>query len=124
MITEDYCDFETSKLLKEKGFNKACWEYYDANKKLKSFRIMKCNYDNIPYKDAYIAPTLQIAMKWLRVVHNIHIIPEITDGTQLNPRYYAVIWVTTSGESHIIELFDSYEEACRESIKYCLENLI
>lgn len=66
MITEDYVSFEVAKLLKDKGFNEECWEYYDNNKNFKSFRIIRCNYDNIPYKDAYIAPTHQMAMKWLR----------------------------------------------------------
>lgn len=123
MITEDYCDFEISKLLKEKGL-KGRGEYFYENNKIVHFIDY---WDRITPQQKYEAIealTLQQAMKWLRVVHHIHIIPEISDGTQLNPQYYAVIWVTTSGESHIIELFDSYEEACREAIKYCLENLI
>ena len=39
-ITEDYCDFETAKLLKEKGFNEPCLkEYYISSGELSSVSI-------------------------------------------------------------------------------------
>ena len=31
MITEDYCSYEVSKLLKEKGFNEPIWTRYEDN---------------------------------------------------------------------------------------------
>lgn len=53
MITEDYVSFNTAKLLKEKGFDEECQQYYGDYK--------------------YSCPTLQMAMKWLREVHNLFI---------------------------------------------------
>lgn len=82
MITEDYVSFETAKLLKEKGFDgevqpvssKNIYEPYKG-------RLI----GNIP-EHAIIAPTFQMAMKWLREVHNKIIVPgisldDITSGT-------------------------------------------
>ncbi len=117
MITEDYVSFEVAKLLKEKGFDDfACHSYYYKNGDIE---------DETRYDGDFGRPTLQMAMKWLREVHHLHIIPEISDVSRLNPQYYVVIWLTTpKRESYMLELFDSYEEAVEEGIKYCLENLI
>lgn len=61
MITEDYVSFEIAKLLKEKGFNEYCEKSYSLEGKL---------YSNFP-DDCILAPTLQMAAKWLRVFHKI-----------------------------------------------------
>lgn len=132
-MKEDYVSFEVAKLLKEKGF--------DADTEHDMWYVVEkfstgCHWNSCTYKVGDITreydekccitmPTLQMAMKWLREVHHLHIIPEISDVSRLNPQYYVVIWLTTpKRESYILELFDSYEEAVEEGIKYCLENLI
>lgn len=132
-MKEDYVSFEVAKLLKEKGF--------DADTEHDMWYVVEkfstgCHWNSCTYKVGDITreydekccitmPTLQMAMKWLREVHHLHIIPEISDVSRLNPQYYVVIWLTTpKRESYILELFDSYEEAVGEGIKYCLENLI
>ena len=137
MITEDYVSFETAKLLKEKGFPQQRMEFavttrdcsfiVNGNQKVKECAGTKFPY--YPYsklflyeEDWAVLPTLQMAMKWLRE-KDIHILFEITK-IQKNPKYYCVIWNTSTVESYIIDLFDSYEEACETAIKYCLENLI
>ena len=61
MIEEDYVSFEVAKGLKEKGFNEYCEKSYSLDGKL---------YSNFP-DDCILAPTLQMAAKWLRVVHKI-----------------------------------------------------
>ena len=69
------------------------------------------------------APTLQMAMKWLREVHKIH----ITLTVENNGNYIGYIYRTTGAN---IQGWDrrlsktSYEEAAETVIKYCLENLI
>ena len=121
MITEDYVSFEVAKLLKEKGYKGSFNGYYNNAGCVvdKPNTILK-----EPEYQYYERVSLYMAMKWLREVHHFHIIPEISDVSRLNPQYYVVIWLTTSKrESYILELFDSYEEACEEAIKYCLENL-
>lgn len=68
-------------------------------------------------------PTLQMAMKWLREIHGIDIIIEITDLVCKNRKYYCMIY-DRDNNSYILDLFNSYEQACDAAIKYCLENLI
>ena len=79
MITEDYVSFETAKLLKEKGFNWNTDKQFNLDKIVGDYNIT----DRSRYPERYLdAPTLQMAMKWLREVHNLHIQPEITAWPQ------------------------------------------
>ena len=136
MITEDYVSLEIAKLLEEKGFDgeshKHYWGY-EPGKEFLTAGLFNPEYD-------YLAPTLQMAMKWLREEHNIHIAINIcyTENPKLfHPDYYAYVNSTVTGESLIKETcplvqdnsltpkgFTSYEEACEAAIKYCLEKLI
>ena len=132
MITEDYVSFEMANLLKEKGFDTICNGYYNQEKTLQ-----KCSLCSIEdtlkspfYFDCIPAPTIQMAMKWLREVHKI--IPVVlTGGDSQNPFYY---WfrIDTAKEDKWKDAiyredekeFSTYEEACEAAIKYCLENLV
>ena len=71
MITETYISFEVAKLLKKKGFDEECYTFYeyDSGDFYREERNPCCN----SYSDDYTAPTLQMAMKWLREVHNVNI---------------------------------------------------
>lgn len=80
MITEDFVSFETAKLLKEKGFDGECFSAYNGNGKL--YKFDEEIDDNTPcWSDA---PTLQMAMKWLREEHYLFI--QVTIVPKL--RYY------------------------------------
>lgn len=119
MITEDYVSLKVAKLLKEKGFNERT---------------------NMPHIDDYqrlvcYIPTLQMAMKWLRKVHNQIIVPGIRlyDGTSGTINCYIVgIWYIPKNNGGAFcytsptpyEGYPSFEEACEAGIRYCLENLI
>jgi len=142
MILEDYVSYETAKLLKEKGFVQPeicqCKIY-----------IPKGGYE-ITEDDIY-APTQALAMKWLRVVHNLLVIPdydyECTDksycykiyklGENGKPERVPIEGVRYDmlGEPHteIVAYrdyersysdYETYEEAAEAGIRYCLENLI
>ena len=137
MITEDYVSFEIAKLLKEKGFESECHSYYypchypdgsiKYEKDMGAQRGTKTWYNvyslkTLP-KDHYLAPTLQMAMKWLREVHHIYI----------TTYYRAVlrVWQITinwfdkmGGGARTLGKYDNYEEACEAAIKYCLEKII
>ena len=116
MITEDYVSFETAKLLKKKGFNEGCSTTYTPNGFFHTH-----NYR--PLLGDIFAPTLQMAMKWLREVHNIDIFPwKIGKGVYS----CAILNSNTSQDLSSDKDFPSekYEETAEAAIKYCLENLI
>lgn len=127
-ITEDCCSFELGKLLKEKGFD---WP-------------VQCTYDEYgvvserwtEYSDNYTirhwktpCVTHQMALKWLREVHNLSVevyrtacgyigcIVAIPSGTDIKFLEY-------DGDDLPSGQYTTYEKACEAAIKYCLTNLI
>ena len=139
MITEDYVSFEVAKLLKEKGFDgdTNCYYiegsvdknlYYSPIRNNHNKRITNNEFDiQIDIDSCKIsAPTLQMAMKWLRKNHQIFIRP---NTSFLYPiKWYAEIFCygdnLKTQQDVKTEYYDSPEEACEAAIKYCLENLI
>ena len=128
MITEDYVSFETAKLLKEKGFDSEVLNYFNADTKLSTMRTAR-NWNRVEV--FHSAPTLQMAMKWLRETHNINPVPYALslgwafDVFDLSDRditgcekLYSMDLPSKS------EVYNTYEEACEAAIKYCLEKLI
>ena len=126
MITEDYVSFENAKLLKEKGFEGRMHTFYTE--------------DGAEMESAYVfpsvffpiyRPTLQMAMKWLREVHNLHC---NVDYDFVLGWYCQITSLKETVEYDYEEMkhyhpdndhdFSSAEEACEAAIKYCLENLI
>lgn len=134
MITEDYCSFELSKLLKEKGFDWMCNGYYN-----------KDDEDSEPYfgdgegadnwnnqapsvKDLWCsAPTHQMAMKFLREVHNIIIVVEPHSYNYIEEKtssYDFSMWCGDNYEHPLTTNYSTYEEAVEAALKYCLMKLI
>ena len=131
MITEDYVSFETAKLLKEKGFNEKLLTFYitDEAKKEGYFQIMAFTDDKIDNNHSdhcYLAPTLQMAIKWLREEKGIAVVPIISSVLD-NERFLWDIEITvakTNETYHQGWIYESPEQACEAAIKYCLEHLI
>ena len=122
MITEDYVSFETAKLLKGKGFDeRACNTCYKLNGKFCNNRKSMSGVDNMI---CYQAPTLQMAMKWLREKYNLEIYPYHDFSSKWWVEIIKCPNSVSEYESGKDEEFDTYEEACESAIKYCLENLI
>jgi len=133
MITEDYVNFETAKLLKEKGFDKKCRAFY-VKSKVCGIELF---YPKEPYNyndDVYpctSAPTLQMTMKWLREEKHYYI-QVMLDSWACGGHsgYYVTIQKTDSDfemmlSDAVVEVFyQTYEEACESAIKYSLENLV
>lgn len=118
MITEDYCSFELSKLLKEKGFDVElqCDSYYEETQK----QI------NIPWQTEidglYPHCTHALAMKWLRC-KEIYIEIDILGKT--NIKYGFTILKLNEGEIYSDDkVYTTYEEAVEAALKYVLEKLI
>ena len=119
MIKEDYVSFEVAKLLEEKGYEGDFDGYYNNA----GYEISRPN-PNLKNYHYYKRPSLYCAMKWLRVNYNIHI--ETRYFPMPNIYRYVIIHSPTTIEnidSHP-QYFNSYEEACEEAIKCCLEILI
>ena len=121
-ITEDYVSFEVAKLLKEKGFDTSKIDGY--------FQFVYYSDGKIDFYDddkplfVCKAVTLQMAMKWLREIHNIFIsITYENDGV-----FTANLKAPLKGVDCMVDnkhnCWFTYEEAAEASIKYCLENLI
>ena len=120
MITEDYVSYETAKLLKERGFvSDDCHTAYDENGDF--FWYGDYSKDR---KGIVDAPTLQTTMKWLREIHNLHIIIGCGYGKEL--MYFSNIkdTVTNNFLPYDTGYCSTYEETAEKAIKYCLKNLI
>ena len=137
-ITEDYVSFETARLLEEKGFSE--------NTEHKIWYVIKqfstgCHWNSCTYKvgdttreydeDCCIPmPTLQMAMKWLRAVHTIHIVIKIVMRTYGDTEYYYELYGTKNKSLCVVcdiykgETWSRSEKATEEAIKYCLKHLI
>ena len=119
-MEEDYVSLETARLLKEKGFD---WETHRSW--LASGGYAPCDITEVPVNEKNIRiPTLQMAVKWLRKVHNLFIEPyytvfgfraSVTDTKTENTVY------TQADEDGY---YASPELSCESIIRYCLENLI
>ena len=137
-IKEDYVSFEIAKLLKEKGFDGECRDYYNTDGHFYS-EDFKSNWnDNRVQIPLFSASTHQMVTKWLREVHNLFIEIqcygcEADEKAHFEYSYVISEYVkfntgicTTFGleERNAKSRFPSYEDACEAAIKYCLENLI
>lgn len=145
MIEEDYVSYETAKLLKEKEFDWPCFCTYEINDVkdvlltvVLSAPLSNSDLDNTiePHK-CYSAPTFQVAMKWLEEMHSLIItiysinIAEPLDKEEPHrfTNFYFNIATTTKSFQKDIKgyhrtAYATYEEACEEAIRYCLEKMI
>ncbi|MBO7693547.1 MAG: hypothetical protein J6T10_13025 [Methanobrevibacter sp.] len=140
MITEDYVSFEIAKLLKEKDFDKDVlvtdWWY---DEKGNAHKHQNYSYSGSPvyYKETCChAPTLQMAIKWLREVHHFHIftVPRWEDVEYISGEWekqmigyqYVILDIgdTNRKINQPITTALSPESSYEAAIKYCLENLI
>lgn len=126
MITEDYVSYEIAKLLKEKGFDEICRTAYETISN--AHEVEECSISSWGKLGQVKRPTLQMAMKWLRTIHNIDIEVQTHYVISLkpnSPRYYrGKILKSGEGVIHTIYTKYTYEKVCEAGIKYCLENLI
>lgn len=136
-IVESYCSFDVSKLLKEKGFDVKCLQFYTKPKSKmfgideefriypiqnKSKKLYKCG-EHIAGKseNVYLAPTHSLAIEWLRVNFGIWI--TITSISQESWQCH----ITKKGDNLdklYFEDFNSPQEAIEIGLKYILEELI
>lgn len=150
MITEDYVTYEVGLLLREKGFDEICEMFYCKPNEGYKNNLVKREWRNSALREDMVCtcPTVYLAMKWLREIHNIDIDIKAEVGMLQVKRYVPVVKTyhpkydeelgrdRLNQKSHstskplkgemfpVYEDFATYEEACNEAINYCLEKLI
>ena len=117
---EAYVPFKIAQMLNNKGFDDMfyeCTRWYNIdNEELFPSPVGR-------YKGCLPAPTLQMAMKWLREMHGLFIGIDYANIAGLGFTYQATILPNGGDYSYCLHK-KSYEEACEAAIKYCFENLI
>ena len=124
MITEDYVSFETAKLLKEKGFDEKCFQYWheEDNELVHSQSMHPIQNVSNPCFFGPAAPTLQMTMKWLRKKYEYVVLFDISAWGS-----YDWYYIYRGNRYHYEEMTFNYnelEDAAEAAVKYCLENLI
>ena len=138
MKEKDYVTYEVAILLKEKGYNEPCKYYfrnYDKKFMESNGLLYNKDYDNKEFDSNVVectAPSLYEAHKWLREKHDLYIDAGITgdyavdaDGNKCDEWNFWTfdIYYITKFSGHLIDchgVFDSYEEALNEGIKFNL----
>lgn len=127
-IKEAYCSFEVSKLLKEKGFDDSCLSYFWSEGIDTSYTDIPFTQKNM-YEGQILRPTHQMAMKWLREIHKIHIEIWPTYNMETEEHTGWGITVTDLSDFGGVYLSDAgsyktYEEAVEVALKTSLENFV
>lgn len=135
-IKEAYCSFDVAKLLKEKGFKEFTLEGYDIKgKELDRITpFISWNEDPLveqgfPNFKTFAKPTHQMAMRWLREVHKLHI--EIWPTYNMETEEHMGWGITVSdlsdfGGQYLGDAsgYKTYEEAVEVALKESLENFV
>ena len=136
MVREDYVSLETAMLLKEKGFDgycDLCFNFIEIPRRVVNVPSGgKVSYeDGILKEEIVLVPTLQMAIKWLRDVHDLIISVDFTIHGWLCG--IAKVFRDSSGfivninhgiDDSALPYCDEYEKSCETALKHCLENLI
>lgn len=126
-MKEVYVSYEIAKLLKEKGFDWDCEHYYKPNGEIvRTLHTESSRHINssVLYEHQCLAPTQQMACKWLIETHNIHIEPHFLRAS--GDYVYDIIHSPLElDDIHSFPtVFNTKEDAVEAALQYCLTNLI
>lgn len=132
MIHEEICTYEVCKLAKEKGFNVPTNRYYhiyddviEAQNSLEMTSDGCAVFYNSLNRCRCAAPTQSLLQRWLREEKGLHISIPLHKGGE-----YKYFWAIDSlnrkkkTDDIAYNLFDTYELALEDALKYALENLV
>lgn len=129
MIHEEICTYEVAKLAKEKGFDGLCYAGYDRKGKL----LLPNNIPNLNMRlllTDCIAPTQSLLQRWLREEKGIVVEVMCLPTTRTSSKYEYKRHLFWGSDGHYLEgeygddIFDTYELALEDVLKYALENLV
>lgn len=130
-MKENFCDYETSKMLKELGYNEVCLAWFtdraDDKTQLQQMSFeMSAYYSEDEIKNSevdeevYCAPLWQQAKQWLWEKHKMAIYPEILSG------YYYKIFkrgeIPIGGLTKYDSPIEAEIEGIKAAVKYLWEN--
>ena len=141
-MEDEIVSFETAMLLRDKGFNEPCCRFYEDGKlnEIRPYAEYKTLFvsNDFPNKKLYCdemqctAPTQSLAQRWLREIHHItfNANPHSNNGEIV----YVVTIKVISNKKHVdfnvmmdtsnkATMFDTYEDAIEEGLKYCLKTI-
>lgn len=128
MIHDEICTYEVCKLAKEKGFRERCIEhYYDDTKD--SYRSSNPQCYNFGGNTSD-APTQSLLQRWLREERGIVVEVMCLPTTRTSSKYEYKRHLFWGSDGHYLEgeygddIFDTYELALEDALKYALENLV
>lgn len=120
-MKEDYVSFKTAMLLKEKDFNEPCRAFYHTDKTL---RFQSEGW----YNEQAIAPTQALAIKWLRIKHNLNIeVGYSVEDKKWRANIYNLEYVIPIQYGVIYKvgkLFNTPEAAIEDTLIFALEKLV
>lgn len=145
MIKEDYVSFEVAKLLKDNGFDGECrMKYFEHDKQMSyhvpnpsdifDFTTNRKKLETLSKKnhcEYCLCPTLQMALKWLRLFHDIiiDVSPNLTLNDVCKGGFMAEVYqygnIVPDGEfgCNIGDDY-TYEQVVEAALLYVLKNLI
>lgn len=132
MILDEICTYEVCKLAKKKGFDWKCLNYYNRDEKLMVVKLLIIEYTNSQIDEGYItAPTQSLLQRWLREEKGVTICVDVFDDGwffdistfyKQDTGIYEVDIPYKS--SNVSPVYDTYELALEDALKYALENLV
>ena len=131
MVTENYVSFQTANRLKNRGFySEECFAFYKENGEI-GFLQTFGDITDFYSETCVIAPTLQMAMKWLFEEKNCIVIPipRMFNADGVCDEWGFSLWVDDNLEVDgekiwRNDVYGTREEAENAGIEYCLENII
>lgn len=131
-MKDELVSFDTAKLTKEKGFDWKVWESYY---KMTFEEVWKPNSGNNTNKydhfknwnyETYIArPTQSLLQRWLREVHNIHILMNVGMNDGIKQTFYCNVFIfgknLYDGKFRSKTSVYTYEQALEEGLLEALK---
>lgn len=121
MITEQYVTFDTAKMLKEAGFDIPCQRLFlkggcpGITDEEENHNDVTCN--------SYSRPTQQLAARWMREVHKLHIVCETL---KYGGWFYCITKLEPYEDNVVISESNipNFEEALEAGLQECLKLII
>lgn len=130
MIHEEICTYEVCKLAKEKGFDVPTHYTYNENCR-KAMYMELCLNRNTKDSRSISAPTQSLLQRWLREEKGVTICVDIFDDGWFFD--ISTFYKQDTGiyeidipykSSNVSPVYDTYELALEDALKYVLENLV